>query len=65
VEPQNSPLVHEVVVVTKDVGITCDLSNSSTSDSQPTNFILSWEVNVAPLIVRVLDIFLRKKKCIC
>jgi hypothetical protein len=39
VEPQNSPLVHEVVVVTKDVGITCDLSNSSTSDSQPTNYI--------------------------
>jgi hypothetical protein len=39
VESQNSPLVHEVVVVTKDVGITCDLFDSSTSDSQPTNFI--------------------------
>jgi hypothetical protein len=33
VEAQNSPLVHEVVVVTKDVGITCDLLDSSTSDS--------------------------------
>jgi hypothetical protein len=39
VESQNSPLVHEVVEVTKDVGITCDLFDSSTSDSQPTNFI--------------------------
>jgi hypothetical protein len=39
VESQNSPLVHEVMVVTKDVGITCDLLNSSTSDSQPTSFI--------------------------
>jgi hypothetical protein len=39
VESQNSPLVHEVVVVTKDVGITCDLLDSSTSDSQPTSFI--------------------------
>jgi hypothetical protein len=38
-ESQNSPLVHEVVVVTKDVGITCDLLDSSTSDSQPTSFI--------------------------
>jgi hypothetical protein len=25
VEAQNSPLMHEVMVVTKDVGITCDL----------------------------------------
>jgi hypothetical protein len=39
VRSQNSPLVHEVVVVTKDVGVTCDLFDSSTSDSQPTNFI--------------------------
>jgi hypothetical protein len=39
VESQNSPLVHEVMVVTKDVGITCDLLDSSTSDSQPTSFI--------------------------
>jgi hypothetical protein len=39
VESQNSPLMHEVVVVTKDVGITCDLFDSSASDSQPTNFI--------------------------
>jgi hypothetical protein len=39
VESQNSPLVHEVMAVTKDVGITCDLLNSSTSDSQPTSFI--------------------------
>jgi hypothetical protein len=31
--------VHEVVVVTKDVGITCDLLDSSTSDSLPTSFI--------------------------
>jgi hypothetical protein len=39
VQSQNSPLVHEVVVVTKDVGITCDLFDSSTCDSQPTSFI--------------------------
>jgi hypothetical protein len=39
VKSQNSPLVHEVVVVTKDVGITYDLFDSSTNDSQPTNFI--------------------------
>jgi hypothetical protein len=39
VKSQNSPLVHEVVVVTKDVGVTCDLFDSSTSDSQPTKFI--------------------------
>jgi hypothetical protein len=38
VEAPNSPLVHEVMVVTKDVGITCDLIDSSTSDSQPTSF---------------------------
>jgi hypothetical protein len=28
------------------------------------NLILSWEVNVALLIVRVLGIFLTKKECI-
>jgi hypothetical protein len=39
VESQNSPLVHEVVVVTKDVGTTCDLLDSSTSDSQSNSFI--------------------------
>jgi hypothetical protein len=39
VQAQNSPLVHEAMVVTKDVGITCDLLDSSTSDSQPTSFI--------------------------
>jgi hypothetical protein len=39
VEAQNSPFVHEVVVVTKDVGITCDLLDNSTSVSQPTSFI--------------------------
>jgi hypothetical protein len=39
VKSQNSPLVHEVVVVPKDVGVTCNLFDSSTSDSQPTNFI--------------------------
>jgi hypothetical protein len=38
-EAQNSPIVHEVMVVTKDVGITCDLLDSSTSDSQHTSFI--------------------------
>ena len=38
VEAQNSPLVHEVMVVTKDVGITCDLLDSSIGDSQPTSF---------------------------
>jgi hypothetical protein len=38
-EAQNSPIVHEVMVVTKDVGITCDLLDSSTSDSQPTSFV--------------------------
>jgi 2-polyprenyl-3-methyl-5-hydroxy-6-metoxy-1,4-benzoquinol methylase len=39
VEAQNSSLVHEVVVVTEDVGITCDLLDSSTSEPQPTSFI--------------------------
>jgi hypothetical protein len=39
VEAQNSPLVHEVMVVTKDVGITCNLLDSSISDSQPTSFV--------------------------
>jgi hypothetical protein len=31
--------VHEVVVVTEDVGVTCDLLDSSTSELQPTSFI--------------------------
>jgi hypothetical protein len=39
VEAQNSSLVHKVVVVTEDVGITCDLLDSSTSEPQPTSFI--------------------------
>jgi hypothetical protein len=39
VEAQNSSLVHEVVVVTEDVGVTCDLLYSSTSEPQPTSFI--------------------------
>jgi hypothetical protein len=39
VEAQNSSLVHEFVVVTEDVGITCDLLDSSTSEPQPTSFI--------------------------
>jgi hypothetical protein len=39
VEAQNSSLVHEVVVVTEDVGITCDLLDSSISKPQPTSFI--------------------------
>jgi hypothetical protein len=39
VEAQNSSLVHEVVVVTEDIGITCDLLDSSTSEPQPTSFI--------------------------
>jgi hypothetical protein len=38
-DSQSSTLVQEVVVVTKYFGITCDLFDSSTSDSQPTNFI--------------------------
>jgi hypothetical protein len=39
VEAQNSSIVHEVVVVTEDVGVTCDLLDSSTSEPQPTNSI--------------------------
>jgi hypothetical protein len=39
VEDQNPSLVHEVVVVIEDVGITCDLLDSSTSEPQPTSFI--------------------------
>jgi hypothetical protein len=31
--------VHEVVVVTEDVGVTCDLLDSPTSEPQPTNSI--------------------------
>jgi hypothetical protein len=38
-EAQNSSIVHEVVVVTEDVGITCDLLDSPTSEPQPTNSI--------------------------
>jgi hypothetical protein len=41
VEAQNSPLVHEVVVVTEDVGVTCDLLDSPTSEPQPTNSMCS------------------------
>jgi hypothetical protein len=39
VKAQNPSLVHEVVVITNDVRITCDLFDSSTSDRQPTSFI--------------------------
>jgi hypothetical protein len=39
VEAQNSSIVHEVVVVTEDVGVTCDLHDSPTSEPQPTNSI--------------------------
>jgi hypothetical protein len=39
VEAQNSSIVHEVVVVTEDVGVTCDLLDSPTSEPQPTNSI--------------------------
>jgi hypothetical protein len=38
-EVQNTSLVHEVVVVTEDVGVTCDLLDSPTSEPQPTNSI--------------------------
>jgi hypothetical protein len=35
----NSSIVHEVVVVTEDVGVTCDLLDSPTSEPLPTNSI--------------------------
>jgi hypothetical protein len=38
-EAQKSSIVHEVVVVTEDVGVTCDLLDSPTSEPLPTNFI--------------------------
>jgi hypothetical protein len=38
-EAQNSSIMDEVVVVTKDVGVTCDLLDSRTSEPQPTNSI--------------------------
>src|SRR6187455_10195 len=38
-EAQNSSIVHEVVVVTEDVGVTCDLLDSPTSEPLPTNSI--------------------------
>jgi hypothetical protein len=38
-EAQNSSIVHEVVVVTEDVGVTCDLLHSPTSEPLPTNSI--------------------------
>ena len=38
-DAQKSSIVHEVVVVTEDVGITCNLLDSSISDSQPTSFV--------------------------
>ena len=39
VEAQNSSIVNEVVVVTEDVGVTCDLLDSPTSEPLPTNSI--------------------------
>jgi hypothetical protein len=39
VEAQNTSLMHEVVLVTEDVGITCDLLDSSKSEPQPTSVI--------------------------
>ena len=39
VEAQNSSIVNEVVVVTEDVGVTCDLLDSLTSEPLPTNSI--------------------------
>jgi phage FluMu protein Com len=39
VDVQNTSLVHEVVVVTEDVGVTCDLLDCPTSEPQPTNSI--------------------------
>jgi hypothetical protein len=38
-EAQNSSIVHEFVVVTEDVGVTCDLLDSPTSEPLPTNSI--------------------------
>jgi hypothetical protein len=38
-EAQNSSFVHEVVLVTEDVGVTCDLLDSPTSGPLPTNSI--------------------------
>jgi hypothetical protein len=37
VEAQNSSHVHEDMVVTMDVGVTCDLLDSLTSEPHPTN----------------------------
>jgi hypothetical protein len=37
VEAQNSSHVHEVVVITEDVGVTCDLLDSPTSEPHPTS----------------------------
>ena len=38
-DAQKSSIVHEVEVVTKDVGVTCDLLDSLTSEPLPTNSI--------------------------
>ena len=38
-DAQKSSIVHEVVVVTEDVGVTCDLLDSLTSEPLPTNSI--------------------------
>jgi hypothetical protein len=38
-DAQKSSIVHEVVVVTKDVGVTCDLLDSLTSEPLTTNSI--------------------------
>src|SRR5688572_3528958 len=41
VEAQNSSHVHEAVLVTMDVGVTCDLLDSPTSEPHITNTICS------------------------
>jgi hypothetical protein len=38
-DAQKSSIVHEVMIVTKDVGVTCDLLDSLTSEPLPTNSI--------------------------
>jgi hypothetical protein len=41
VEAPNPSYVHDIVVVTKDVGVTCDLLDSPTSEPHPTDTLCS------------------------
>jgi hypothetical protein len=48
VETQNSSHVHEARVITTDVGVTCDLLDSPTSEPCPTNTLCS-KCHISPL----------------